>query len=62
MRERKPWRDLRGRLARTCVFADGHPEIHRAATLEELEAWEHERTSQGQHGGSRAISDGAGSP
>lgn len=47
--------DLRGCLARTCVFADGHSEIHRAATLEELEAWEHERTSQGQHGGSRAF-------
>jgi pyruvate/2-oxoglutarate dehydrogenase complex dihydrolipoamide acyltransferase (E2) component len=48
IREREPWRDARGRLARTYAFADGHSEIHAADSLEELEAWERERMAQGQ--------------
>jgi RNA polymerase sigma factor (sigma-70 family) len=62
VREREAWPNPRGGLSRTYVFVDGHSEIHSAATLEELEAWERERMAQGQQGGSPATPGGAGPP
>lgn len=42
VRERQPWVDLRGRLARTYVFADDHSEI-RSSPDGDFTAWERER-------------------
>lgn len=41
-RERQPWVDVRGRLARTYVFADGHSEI-RSSPDGDFTVWERER-------------------
>jgi RNA polymerase sigma factor (sigma-70 family) len=42
-REIEPWLNVRGRLCRTYVFADGHAEIRASASLDDMATWERAR-------------------